>query len=147
MNLKLQRRLAARILKVGESRIWIDPDQMEEISKSITKNDVRGLIARGLVRAKPIVGVSRGRARFNDSQRKKGRRKGQGSRKGSAGARTPAKEAWMNKVRALRRLAKAMKSAGTVNIGQYKDIYKKIKGNFFRNRSHLKTYVEKLVKT
>jgi large subunit ribosomal protein L19e len=143
MNLKLQRRLAAQILKIGETRVWMDNDQAEEISKAITRNDVRGLISRGLIKEKPKMGISRGRTRHLESQRRKGRRKGYGKRKGRATARTPAKESWMNKVRALRRLAKAMKVSGQLNVEQYRDIYKKIKGNFFRSRAHLRMYAEK----
>ena len=36
MNLTTQRRLAADILKVGLNRVWIDPEQIEEVSRAIT---------------------------------------------------------------------------------------------------------------
>ena len=45
-----QRRLAADILKCGESRIWMEPSAGEKIKRAITRNDVRGLIADDLIR-------------------------------------------------------------------------------------------------
>ena len=36
MNLTTQKRLAADILKVGVNRVWIDPENIEEVSRAIT---------------------------------------------------------------------------------------------------------------
>jgi large subunit ribosomal protein L19e len=144
MKLNLQKRLAARVLKIGESRVWIDPNSAEEVSKAITKQDIRNLIRQNIIQEKPKFGISRSRARLLHSQRSKGRRKGLGQRKGTKTARTPAKTAWINKVRPLRRTLKALLNAGAVNSKQYAEIYRKIKGNFFRNVGHLKIYVEKI---
>ena len=144
MKLNLQRRLAADILKIGKSRVWIDPKSMEEVSKAITKQDIRGLIKQNIIQEKPKFGISRVRARMLKTQRSKGRRKGYGQRKGSKTARTPAKETWMNKIRALRRELKKMKSSGNITNRDYFVLYRKAKGNFFRNVGHLRTYVEKM---
>jgi len=144
MNLKLQRRLAAHILKIGESRVWIDPNSMEDVSKAITKQDIRGLIKQNVIQEKPEFGISRGRARALDKQRAKGRRRGMGQRKGTKNARTPAKETWMNKIRALRRELRRMRTAGDINNKQFFELYLKSKGNFFRNVGHLRIYAEKL---
>jgi large subunit ribosomal protein L19e len=40
MSKNTQKRLAADILKAGESRIWIDNDSLDEVSKAITRADV-----------------------------------------------------------------------------------------------------------
>ena len=37
MNLTTQKRLAASILKVGLNRVWIDPEQIEEVSMDMTE--------------------------------------------------------------------------------------------------------------
>ena len=145
MRLGLQKRLASEILKVGKTRIWIDPESQEEVSKAITRNDIHSLINRNVIQVKPKKGVSRGRARILDEKRKKKRRKGHGRRKGASGARSPKKREWMNQVRPLRQLLKAMKTKEKLTTTQYRQLYLKIKGNFFRSRSHLKTYVEKLM--
>lgn len=144
MSIGLQRRLAADIMKVGESRVWIDPESLEEVSKAITRADVKGLIVRNVIQAKPKQGVSRGRAKARHEQRLKGRRKGQGKRRGTAKARSPKKIAWMNKIRPLRRLLKTMKIKGTVTNQEYRKLYQLATGNFFRNYNHLKSHVEKM---
>ena len=142
----IQRRLAADILKIGESRVWIDPNSAEEVSKAITREDVRGLIVRNIIQLKPKIGVSRGRAKLLAEQRAKGRRKGHGQRKGRATARTPHKRAWINRVRALREMLKSAQKKGTISSMENRGLYMKIKGNFFRNRAHLKSYIEKMKK-
>jgi len=51
MDYRLQRRLAAEILGVGESRIWIDPnpEYTEDIEQALTRRDVESLIKRGII--------------------------------------------------------------------------------------------------
>ena len=44
MKLRSQRRLAAEILKVGEGRVWIDPNRMEDVEAAITRDEIRKLI-------------------------------------------------------------------------------------------------------
>ena len=144
MSLKLQRRLASDILKAGESRIWIDPESLEEVSKAITRADIKGLIVRNVIQAKPKQGVSRGRAKALHEQRLKGRRRGQGKRRGTAKARLPRKTEWMNRIRPLRRLLKHLKSSGTITNQEHRRLYNLAKGNFFRSFNHLKSYVEKM---
>ena len=75
MDLKLQRRLAAEVLKCGVHRVWLDPDNLEEIKKATTRSDIRNLIKHGLIKARKIKGNSRGRIRKKLMQKKKGRRK------------------------------------------------------------------------
>ncbi|MGC8960900.1 MAG: 50S ribosomal protein L19e, partial [Candidatus Bathyarchaeia archaeon] len=77
MSLRIQRRLAAELLNVGESRVWIDPESIERVEAAITREEVERLIHEGVIRKLPERGVSRGRIRS-----KPGRR-GPGSRKGS----------------------------------------------------------------
>ncbi|HML05944.1 MAG TPA: 50S ribosomal protein L19e, partial [Methanobacterium sp.] len=102
MNLTTQKRLAADILKVGENRVWIDPERTEEVSRAITRENIKQLIDDKAIRAKPQTGISSYRSKKIAAQKKKGRRKGQGSTKGAKGARNPKKEKWMTTIRALR---------------------------------------------
>lgn len=146
MSTILQKRLAADILKSGESRVWIDPKSADEVSKAITREDVRGLIVRNIIQLKPKQGVSRGRAKLLAEQRSKGRRKGHGQRKGLATARTPPKRTWINKVRALREVLRTAHNRNAMSNKEYRLLYMKIKGNFFRNRAHLRSYIEKMKK-
>ncbi|HDD33891.1 MAG TPA: 50S ribosomal protein L19e, partial [Thermofilaceae archaeon] len=41
---RMVRRLAAEILGVGESRVWIDPEKLERVETAVTREDVRRLI-------------------------------------------------------------------------------------------------------
>jgi ribosomal protein L19E/ribosomal protein L18 len=103
MDLKYQKRVAAELLKCGESRVWIDPNRAEDVADAITRSDVRTLIASGTIAAKQKKGVSRGRANYRKAQKAKGRRRGQGSRRGRKHARKPSKETWMQAIRPIRR--------------------------------------------
>ncbi len=141
-DLANQKRLAASILKVGVTRVWMDPEMLEDIATAITREDLRKLIEEGVIKRKAVVGISRGRARARDIKRAKGHRKGQGSRKGAAGARAPKKEQWMRKIRAQRKVLKAMRDEEkTIDAHTYRILYRKAKGGEFRNVSHLKSYI------
>lgn len=141
-NLKNQRRMASQILDCGSDRVWIDPAKTEEIAEAITREDVRNLIAEGAIKAKKVKGVSRGRARLVAEKRKYGHRKGPGSRKGAKGARTPSKELWMKKIRALRKRLKEMRADETLDKKTYCKLYRKAKGGEFRNVAHLEAQIK-----
>jgi Ribosomal protein L19E len=53
MNLTTQKRLAADLLKVGVNRVWIDPNNLEEVSRAITREGVNKLIQDGYIKARP----------------------------------------------------------------------------------------------
>ena len=145
-NLKNQRRMASLVLDCGLDRVWLDPTRMDEIGQAITREDIRGLIAEGAIKAKKIKGVSRGRARLVAEKRKYGHRKGPGSRKGKKGARTNSKGLWMKKIRALRRRLKEMRADETINKSTYCKLYRKAKGGEFRNVAHLEANVKLIEK-
>jgi len=142
MNLKNQKRMAAQIMKCGESRVWMDPNRLEDVEDSITRADIRTLIASGTIAAKRKQGVSRGRTRHAASQKKKGRRKGQGSRKGTANARRPDKERWQQTIRPIRRRLKELRDTGKLEPGIYRQYYMKAKGGMFRSVSHLDSHLK-----
>jgi len=140
-DLANQKRLAASILKVGLTRVWMDPEKLEDIATAITREDLRKLVEEGVVKRRAVIGISRGRARARDIKRAKGHRKGHGSRKGAAGARAPRKEQWMRKIRAQRKVLKAMRDEKTIDAHAYRILYRKAKGDEFRNVAHLKSYI------
>lgn len=140
MNLTTQKRLAAEILKVGVNRVWIDPDQSEEVSQAITREGVKKLIADGTIKARPNKGISSYRSKKIAQQKSKGKRKGRGSIKGAKGARNPKKKAWMTTIRALRTDLKDMRDNREINRTTYRKLYKMAKGGAFRSKSYMKTY-------
>lgn len=144
-DLKNQRQIAASILKVGVNRIWIDPDNTEEIAKAITREDIRELISDNLISARPIKGISRGRARKLNIKRAYGHRKGHGSRKGTKGARNPRKKQWMKKIRSLRKKLHEMRSDGALDKSTYHKMYRKAKGGEYRNVAHMEANIESII--
>ncbi|MGY5854744.1 MAG: 50S ribosomal protein L19e [Candidatus Thorarchaeota archaeon] len=141
MRLVTQKRLAAAVMKVGKSRVWIDPEFIDEVSLAITKEDIRRLVDEGAIQKKPVRGVSRGRARYILGQKRKGQRKGPGSKKGKATAKFSKKDRWMHKVRPMRRELRRLRDEGRITRRVYRELYLKAKGNAFRNTAHLRTYI------
>ncbi|HIP16571.1 MAG TPA: 50S ribosomal protein L19e [Methanothermococcus okinawensis] len=142
MDVSTQRRMAADILDCGIDRVWIDPDQLDRVKMAITKDDIRQLIKEGVIVKKQKKGISSARAKKLKEQKKKGRRRGPGSRKGAKGARTPQKRKWINTIRPLRRMLRELRDSGMIDRSTYRMLYRKAKGGVFRSRSHLRLYLE-----
>lgn len=141
MKLTTQKRLAAEVMKVGVSRVWMDPQFEDEISLAITREDIRRLVDEGAIQAKQKFGVSRGRARHILRQKRKGQRKGPGKRKGKHTSKLSKKDRWMMKIRPMRKELKKLRDDGKITRRVYRDLYLKAKGNAFRNTAHLRTYI------
>lgn len=142
MRLTVQRRLAASIMGCSEKRVWFDTERLSEIKESITKADIRSLIIKGLVQERPKKNISRGRANEHQAQRRKGRRRGQGSREGTRKARLPKKEVWVNSIRKQRAFLKTLREGKHLSTTDYQALYRKAKGGFFRSKRHVKLYLE-----
>lgn len=141
MTLRTQRRLAAALLKAGENRIWIDPEATDEVGEAVTRDDVRRLIKEGVIRAKQKRGISGYRRKKLALQKKKGRRRGHGSRKGAKYARYAKKERWMATIRALRKMLRELRDSGELSRSNYRKLYRMAKGGAFRSRAHLRSYI------
>jgi large subunit ribosomal protein L19e len=142
LKLSTQRRLAARILGIGVNRVWIDPTKITDVSTAITSDDVKQLIHDGTIKARPERGVSRARARVRIGQRKRGRRRGVGSRRGTARARKPKKVAWIRTVRPLRLMLQELRDKEVIERREYRRLYRMVKGGSFRSKAHLQTYLK-----
>ena len=138
MNLAYQRRVAARLLKCGLDRVWVDdrPEYQERIDEAVTRDDVRHLIVQKFIRKHQKKGISRGRARHRDAQRAKGRQRGHGK------ARTPKKEAWMTRIRALRDELRGLRVTGMLTASQYRHYYRRAKGGMYNSRAHLRSHIQ-----
>jgi len=137
-----QKRIVASVLKCGVNRVWFDPARLSDIENAISREDLRGLIADGAIKARQKKGVSRGRARARIAQRSYGHRKGAGKRKGAAGARRPSKTAWVQKIRAIRKVLVELREAGTIDRHMYRVLYRKAAGGQFRSVAHMKAQLE-----
>ena len=90
--LRLQKRLASSVLRCGKKKVWLDPNETNEIANANSRQQIRKLIKDGLIIRKPVTVHSRARCRKNTLVRWKGRHMGIGKRKGTANARMPDEE-------------------------------------------------------
>lgn len=141
MNLTTQKRIAAQILNIGINKVRFDNDKLNDIKEAITKSDIRSLIKSKIITVKKAMHQSRGRARIIKKQKRKGNKKGPGSRKGTKNARLNSKTVWVRKIRGLRSLLRELKMKGKLNNKDYRDLFLKSKGGLFRSKRHLKLYI------
>ena len=142
MSLRNQRRLAAQILKVGEGRVWIDPDRTEDVEAAITREEIRKLVHEGIIRSHQEKGVSRARAKALKEKKKKGLRRGPGRKSGSARAKISKKQAWMKKIRPLRKKLRELKASRAITESVYRQLYNKAGSGVFESTADLERYIK-----
>jgi large subunit ribosomal protein L19e len=141
-NLSSQRRLAAHILKVGQNRVWIDPERIDDIEGAITREEVKKLIHEKIIVSLPEKGVSRSRAKIVREKKRIGRRKGAGSRTGSRHANISKKEAWMSKILSLRKKLRELKASRVITQNTYRKVYAIAGSGKFESIGELERYLK-----
>jgi len=136
-DLKSQRRLAAQILKIGQNRVWINPERMDDVEGAITREEVRKLIHEKIIVSQPEKGVSRSRAKIIRAKKLKGRRSGPGSITGAGHAKVTKKEAWMLKIRSLRRKLRELKASRVITEETYSQYYRMAGSGRFQSIAEL----------
>jgi large subunit ribosomal protein L19e len=136
-DLSSQRRLAAQILKIGENRVWINPEFMDDVEVAITREEVRKLIHEKVIISKPEKGVSRSRAKIIRAKKAKGRRSGPGSVTGAGHAKVTKKEAWMLRIRSLRRKLRELKASRIITEETYSQYYRMAGSGRFQSIAEL----------
>jgi len=130
--MNLQKKIASKILKCGENKIWVDPANVK-VKQAITRKDIRRFIKEGAIKKIP----KKKRTKLEEKRQQRA-----GSRKGSKGARENKKTGWLKVVRPQRKLLKELKIKNQLKPHAYREVYKLIKGNFFRSKSHLMAYLK-----
>jgi len=76
VSLKLQKRLAASVLKCGKRKVWLDPNEINEIKLANSRRNVIRLKKDGLIIKKAAVVHSRSRVTARLEAKRKGRHTG-----------------------------------------------------------------------
>ena len=96
VNIRKKRELVSRILGVGVNRVRFEPDKLDDVADSITRENIRSLVKNGSIWTSKVKGTSRGRTRAK-LQTKKKHGTGQGSKKGKKTARVGKKRSLCHK--------------------------------------------------
>jgi large subunit ribosomal protein L19e len=129
-------------LKVGQDRVWIDSTRIEDVEAAITREEIRKLIHEGVIKPLKEKGVSRARARIVHQKKKKGLKRGPGSRSGAIRAKISKKEAWMSKVRALRKRLRELKTNKIITESTYRKLYTMVKSGRFTSVADMERFLK-----
>merc|ERR1711976_218376 len=142
--LRLQKRLAATVLKCGKKRVWIDPNETNEVALANSRKNIKKLFKDGLIMKRQVGMHSRSRCKRVHEAKRKGRHQGTGKRRGTRNARMPTKILWMRRQRVLRRLLKKYREAKKISKDIYHYFYLHAKGNIYKNKSVLIEAIHKM---
>ncbi len=142
MRLDTAKRIASDEFKSGVTRVWIDMDSISLVQEAATREDVRNLIQKHVIQAKPKKGNSNARFKKRLKQLGKERRRGPGSVRGTRNARFPRKRRWIKTIRALRDELRTLKAEKKIDSATYRKYYRIVKGGTIKSRAQLRSQIK-----
>ena len=137
-NVKTQKRIAAEVLKIGKTRVWVNPEAAVDVAQAMTRDDVREIVKQGLIQEKPAKSQTRSRAKKRVELKRKRKGVSHGKRRGTAGGRKASKDKWKGKIRSQRRFLKKLKEDKSIDVRTYRKYYLRIKGGNYDTIKQLK---------
>ncbi|MCX8194180.1 MAG: 50S ribosomal protein L19e [Candidatus Pacearchaeota archaeon] len=135
-TLALQKRLAAKVLKVGLNKVWFDPDGIDEIKEAITKADIEALIKEGIIKKKPKKGIKRRAGKIRQLRKRKGRKRRVGKKKKFL-KKKKKNYIYINRIRNLRAYIKELKKKGIIDSKQSATLRKLAKASIIKTKKEI----------
>jgi len=115
---------------------------MDDVEGAITREEVRKLIHEKIIVSLPEKGVSRSRAKIIRVKKALGRRSGPGSITGAGHAKLTKKDAWMIKIRSLRRKLRELKASRVITEKTYTQYYRMAGSGRFNSIAELERHLK-----
>ena len=130
MDLSRKRALISRTLGIGKGRIMFNVNHINEIKESITKQDIRDLVANKSIFIREIKG-----RKTNPAKKRR--------RAGSIRMRPNSrKRDYIILTRKLRAYVGEIRGHGKISDNEYNQLRKGIISKNFKNKAHLKEYIQ-----
>jgi len=135
MNIKSIKRIAARILEVGENKVLLNPFRLDEIKEAITNQDIITLIKDNAISTRTEIGRKK--------RKIKKRKRGTGKIKKKIKRR---KKTYIKKIRKLRGFIRLLKENLIITSKEANKLRLLSKSGQFKSQRHLKEHIAGIMK-